>query len=230
MDTSALAQTSGKIVGQINDAKTGEALPGANVLIEGTGIGAASDANGHYIIMQVPPGKYTLIASYLGYKKMLIKNVEALTGLTTRIDFAMQTEILLGEEVVITAERPLVRKDLTSSEAHVSEENIETLPVRSMDDILDIQAGIVRDAENNIHIRGGRSSEIAYMVNGINITDDYYRSQALTLAQESIQELQVISGTFNAEYGNAMSGVINIVTKTGGEKLAGKSKPGPEII
>ncbi len=222
LDTSALAQTSGKIVGQINDAKTGEALPGANVLIEGTGIGAASDANGHYIIMQVPPGKYTLIASYLGYKKMLIKNVEALTGLTTRIDFAMQTEILLGEEVVITAERPLVRKDLTSSEAHVSAENIETLPVRSMDDILDIQAGIVRDAENNIHIRGGRSSEIAYMVNGINITDDYYRSQALTLAQESIQELQVISGTFNAEYGNAMSGVINIVTKTGGEKLAGK--------
>ncbi len=216
------AQTSGKIVGYVTDAQSGEALPGANLLIEDSGMGAATDANGYYIIMRVPPGEYTIVASYLGYQKMHIKNIEVLTDLTTRIDFKLQTEILQGEEVVITAERPLVRKDLTSSESRLSAETIEKLPVRSMDDLLDIQAGVVRDADNNIHIRGGRSSEIAYMVNGISITDDYYRNQALTLAQESIQELQVISGTFNAEYGNAMSGVINMVTKTGGEKLAGK--------
>jgi len=207
------AQTSGKIVGYVTDAQSGEALPGANLLIEDSGMGAATDANGYYIIMRVPPGEYTIVASYLGYQKMHIKNIEVLTDLTTRIDFKLQTEVLQGEEVVITAERPLVRKDLTSSESRLSAETIEKLPVRSMDDLLDIQAGVVRDADNNIHIRGGRSSEIAYMVNGISITDDYYRNQALTLAQESIQELQVISGTFNAEYGNAMSGVINMVTK-----------------
>ncbi|MCD6205415.1 MAG: TonB-dependent receptor [Candidatus Marinimicrobia bacterium] len=216
------AQTWGKIVGYVKDGQTGTMLPGANVLIQGSTIGAATDVNGYYTILHVSPGVYTVVTSYLGYQKVLMKNVEVLTDLTTTVNFNLQPKTLLGEEVVIIAEKPLVRKDLTSSEARIQADEIEKMPVRDIGDILDMQAGVVRDANNNVHIRGGRSSEVAYMVNGINITDDYYRSQALTLENESIQELQVISGTFNAEYGNAMSGVINIVTKTGGDRMAGK--------
>jgi outer membrane receptor for ferrienterochelin and colicin len=218
----SFAQTWGKIAGLVKDGNTGEVLPGANVMIEGSTLGAASDNNGYYMILRVPPGNYTVRADYIGYQRVFVKNVEILTDLTTTINFELQLEALRGEEIVIVAEKPLVRKDLTSSEARIQADRIDKMPVEDMGDILDLQAGIIRDADDKLHIRGGRSSEIAYMVNGISVTDDYSREQALTVENESIQELQVISGTFNAEYGNAMSGVINIVTKTGGNDFSGK--------
>ncbi|MDZ7290589.1 MAG: TonB-dependent receptor [candidate division KSB1 bacterium] len=219
---SLFAQTSGKIVGVVKDAQTGEALPGANVMIEGTTLGAATDMKGYYIILRVPPGHYNVRAEFIGYQRVVMKYVEVLTDLTTTLNFALQPEVLEGGEVVIVAEKPLVRKDLTSSEARISADKIEKMPVQEMGSLLDLQAGITRGTDGQLHIRGGRSSEVAYMINGISITDDFYRTQALTVENESIQELQVISGTFNAEYGNAMSGVINIVTKTGSNDFAGK--------
>jgi outer membrane receptor protein involved in Fe transport len=217
-----IAQTTGKIVGFVRDAQTGEELPGANVYIEGTSLGAATDEEGYYVILRVPPGKHIVVATYLGYKKVLMQEVEVLTDLTTQITFDLQTEIIAGEEIVVLAEKPLVRKDLTSVEARIQADQIKLMAVQEVGEILDLQAGVVRDAQGGIHIRGGRSSEVAYLVNGISVTDDYSRQQALIVENESIQELQVISGTFNAEYGNAMSGVINIVTKTGGNEYSGR--------
>jgi outer membrane receptor protein involved in Fe transport len=216
------AQTWGKIVGYVRDGQTGEPLPGANVVIEGTTMGAATDHNGYYLILRVPPGRYNLRASFIGYQNVVKVDVEVLTDLTTTVDFQLQPVAIQGEQVVIVAERPLVRRDLTASEARVQAEEIDALPVQNVQDVLVLQAGIVRDAGGGFHIRGGRSSEIAYMVNGISITDDYYRTQALVVENESIRELQVVSGAFNAEYGNAMSGVINVVTKDGGNNFAAK--------
>ena len=216
------AQTTGKIVGVVRDAQTGEALPGANVFIEETLMGAATDQDGLFVVLRVPPGEYTVVVEFLGYQRFVMQEVEVLTDLTTRLEFELQPEVIVGEEIVVVAKRQLVRKDLTSSEARIQASQIENMAVEEVGELLDLQAGIVRDAQGAIHIRGGRSSEVAYMVNGITITDDYSRQQAITIENESIQELQVISGTFNAEYGNAMSGVINIVTKTGSNKLSGK--------
>ena len=216
------SQTSGKVTGLVRDGQTGEALPGANVLIEGTSLGAAADFQGRYTILRVPPGQHTLRVDYIGYQAVTVKSVEVLTDLTTRIDVELQPIALQGEEVVIVAEKPLVRKDLTSSESRIQADEIQNMPVQEVGDILDLQAGITRDMEGDLHIRGGRSSEIAYMVNGISITDDYSRSEALTVENESVQELQVISGTFNAEYGNAMSGVVNIVTRDGSNDFSAK--------
>lgn len=216
------AQTWGKVVGVVTDGQTGETLPGANVVIEGSNLGAASDMEGRYTILRVPPGQHTLRAEYIGYQPVTVKDVEVMIDLTTTINVRLNPMALQGEEVVIIAEKPLVRKDLTSSESRVQATQIEKMPVQEVGDVLDLQAGITRDAGGDLHIRGGRSSEIAYMVNGISITDDYYRGQALTVENESVQELQVISGTFNAEYGNAMSGVINIVTKDGSNDFSGK--------
>lgn len=221
ISSNLLGQNTGKIVGTVKDAETGAALPGANVIIEGTMLGAASDLEGRFIIMRVPPGRYTLIANFIGYQRTSIQNVQVLTDLTTTVNFVLKPEAIAGEEVVIIAEAPAIRKDLTSVEARVQAEDIKRMPVQEVGDLLNIQAGITRDAGGAIHIRGGRSTEVSYMVNGISITDDFSRSQALQVENESIQELQVISGTFNAEYGNAMSGVINVVTKTGSGKLQG---------
>jgi outer membrane receptor for ferrienterochelin and colicin len=219
--SNVLAQNSGKIVGTVKDAETGQPLPGANVIIDGTMLGAASDLDGKFVIMRVPPGRYTLVANFIGYQRIYLQNVQVLTDLTTTANFALKPEAIAGQEVTIVAEAPVIRKDLTSVEARVQAEDIKKMPVQELGDLLNIQAGITRDAGGAIHIRGGRSTEVSYLVNGISITDDFSRTQALRVENESVQELQVISGTFNAEYGNAMSGVINVVTKTGGNQMQG---------
>ena len=223
----SMAQSYGKIVGVVVDAETGDPLPGANVYLEGTTLGASTDVDGTYVILRVPPGTYNVVVEYIGYQKMTVQNVKVQTDLTTRVDFKLKPETIKGEEVVVVAEEPVIRKDLTSVESRVQQETIQKIPVQDLGDLLNLQAGVVRDAGGAIHIRGGRSSEISYMVNGISITDDFTRSQALQVENESIQELQVISGTFNAEYGNAMSGIINIVTRTGSRPLQWHRFPQP---
>lgn len=214
------AQGSGKIAGKITDAETGEGIIGANIIVEGTNAGAASDINGDYFIIKVPSGRFNVKASYIGYSNTVIQNVQVLTDLTTNVDIKISaSSVNLGEEVIVLAQAPLVRKDLTSTESRVTAEEIDQLPLQDLNQLISLQAGVNRDQDGGIHIRGGRSSEVSYLVNGISITDDFSRSQALTVETGSVQELQVISGSFNAEYGNAMSGVVNIITKSGGSKF-----------
>lgn len=219
----AFAQTGGKIVGQVVDATNDTPMAGANVSIQGTALGSSTDLDGQFFILRVPPGIYTVQVSFVGYSNSIIENVAVSIDLTTTVNVKMSpTAIKAGEDVIFTAERPLVRKDQTSMESHVRSEDIEVMPVETLNDVLDMQAGVTRDAAGGLHIRGGRSTEVNYLVNGISITDDYNKGQALTVANEAVSELQVISGAFNAEYGNAMSGIVNLVTKSGSNKYAGR--------
>ncbi len=217
-----MAGTTGKIAGKITDKSTGEALIGVNVFLDGTVFGATTDVDGNFIILNIPPGKYTLLAQYLGYHDIRLENVRISIDLTTKLDLQMAEAALeLGEVIEVDASREMVQKDITSSQASVSAEDIEALPVAEMTDVLQLQAGVTRDAGGGFHIRGGRSNEIAYWVNGVSITDVFDNSQGIEVDNSSVQELQVISGTFNAEYGNAMSGIINTVTKEGGNEFHG---------
>ena len=209
----AAAQTTGKIAGTITDATTGESLPGVNVLIDGTTQGTATDLDGRFVIIGVRPGTYTIVASFIGFATQRQQGVQVNVDLTTTVDFALREEVFEGEEIVVTADAIRVRKDLTSSEARVTAESIDRLPVQELNQVLNVQAGITE--RDGLHIRGGRSSEVVVMVDGVPVTDTYDGSTAIELENEGIQELQIISGTFNAEYGNAMSGVINVVTKEG---------------
>lgn len=219
----AYAQT-GKIAGTVTDAATGEPLPGVNVVIQGTTQGTATNINGEYVIIGVRPGTYTISASFVGFATERKEGVRVNVDLTTTVDFALREEVYEGEEVVVTAEAARVRKDITSSEARVTSETIERLPVQELNQVLQVQAGITD--RGGLHIRGGRSSEISVMVDGVPVTDTFDGSSAIELENEGIQELQVISGTFNAEYGNAMSGVINVVTKEGRKDRIGGSFEG----
>lgn len=217
--SAAMAQT-GKITGTVTDAATGDPLPGVNVLIEGTTQGTATDLNGEYVIIGVRPGTYAVVASFVGFTTQRQEGVRVNVDLTTEINFRLTEEVLQGQEVVITAEATTVRRDLTSSEARVTSESIENLPVQEIGDLLNAQAGITTSG-GGIHIRGGRASEVAYFVDGVRVSDAYDGSISVQVETDGIEELQVISGTFNAEYGQAMSGIINIVTKEGGDKLRG---------
>lgn len=214
--------TTGKIAGMVKDAESGMPLPGVNVLIEGTSMGAATDLKGEYIIINVPPGTYAIKAMMMGYTPQRYTEVRVSIDLTTTVNFDLKTTVLeIGEEVTIVAERPLIRKDMTSSRAIVTTEEIKGMPVENMYQVLELQAGVVRGSGGEMHIRGGRTSEVAYLVDGISVTDPYSSSMAVSVENNAIQELEMVSGTFNAEYGQAMSGVVNIVTKEGSQKYSG---------
>ncbi|MEZ4702121.1 MAG: TonB-dependent receptor [Rhodothermales bacterium] len=218
----AMAQT-GKIAGRVIEASTGEPLPGVNVFIEGTTRGSTTDLDGQYVMIGVRPGTYTIIASFIGFATERREGVGVNLDLTTTVDFSLREEVIQGEEIIVTADAIAVRKDVTSSEARVTADKIEQLPATELGQILEVQAGITN--RDGLHIRGGRSSEVLFMVDGVPVSDSYDGSQAVQLENDGIQELQVISGTFNAEYGNAMSGVINVVTKEGsGDRFTGSAE------
>lgn len=214
------AQSDGKLQGIVTDSQTGNPLSGANVVIRGTNLGGATDLDGRFFILRIPPGVYDVEVSYIGYRPMIVEKVLIKTDLTTKQSFRLiPSPVAAGEAVVLVAERPLIQRDLTSVEAHVDAAAIEDMPVTELSEILTLQAGVTEDDAGAIHIRGGRTSEIAYMINGISITDDYNKSQAVEVMNDGVAELQVISGAFNAEYGNAMSGIVNVVTKTGSNEF-----------
>jgi outer membrane receptor for ferrienterochelin and colicin len=222
IQASAYAGSTGKIAGVITDSARLTGLPGANVMLEGTTIGTVCDLRGNYSILNIPPGVYKLKASMIGYRAVLVRDIRVSVDLTTSIDVSLEaTTLESAEAVTVTAARPLVQRDMTSSLSTVNSEEIADLPVQSMNDVLELQAGVVRDG-NNFHIRGGRAGEVSYWVDGIAANEVFGGGSALTVEKSAVQELQVVSGTFNAEYGNAMSGIVNIITKEGGNKLNGQ--------
>ncbi len=208
--------TTGKISGTVKDSQTGEALIGASVVIEGTSIGAAADLNGFYVLLNIPPGTFTLAASAVGYHRMEVSNVAVSSDLTTAIDFPLVSSAVEEKEVVVIAEHPLVQKDLTATTAIVNGDQINALPVTEVGQVLSLQAGFVAGS-----LRGGRSGEVAYWIDGVPITDAYDGGEVVEVNKSFVQELQLVSGAFNAEYGQAMSGIVNISTKEGGPKFAG---------
>jgi len=207
------AGSTGKIRGVVTN-QNGEPLIGVNILIEGTYLGASSDLTGSYQILNVPPGKYTLIFNMIGHKPLKFAQVPVSADLTTEINAVLTETVLdLGQEVVVVAQKPIVQKDLTSTEANISRELLEVLPVSNIEDVLNLQAGMVDG-----HMRGGRSAEINYMIDGISINDAFAGNPVMVVENNIVQELKVISGTFNAEYGQAQSGIVDINTKDGADK------------
>ncbi len=189
---------------------------GVSVLIQGTKSGASSDFEGDYIIGNVPPGTYTLTITSLGYKTATIRNIIVKIDLTTTYDVKLEETIVEGEEVIVVAERQLVQKDLTSSSVTVSSDEMKLMPVENLTQVINLQAGVVGG-----HFRGGRSDEVAYLVDGISVNNPMSGNAGFIPENASVREMEVISGTFNAEYGQAMSGVVNIVTQDGSSEVHG---------
>jgi len=213
--------TTGKIMGTVIDKETGEPIIGASIYLEEAGIGAASGLDGDFFIINVPPGTYNVVCSYIGYTKVTVTNVVINVDRTTQQNFTMVPKALQGEEVIVTGTKKIIEKDRTNSAAYVSQEKIENMPVQEVSDLIQLQTGIVKDASGAFHMRGGRAGEIAYMIDGVPVTDQYNGGSAIGMENSYIQELQVISGTFNAEYGQAQSGIVNIITKEGAKKFKG---------
>ena len=204
---SVYAGTKGKIAGKVTDS-SGEVLVGVQVFIEGTTRGTTTDVDGKYSLVNLDPGEYTVVFTYIGFATIKVEKVEVLVDKTTSIDAEMSEEVIEGEEIIVTAERPIVEKDRTTTTSYVSAAQLEDLPLVSINEAINQQAGVVDG-----HFRGGRTGEVSYLVNGVPINNAFNNGASFDVEQNMVSSLEVISGVFNAEYGQAMSGVVNIVTK-----------------
>ncbi len=208
------AQTTGKIAGLIKDKDSGEALQGANITVEGAYLGASTDEDGAYYILNVPPGTYTVVVEMLGYKTVRIEDVRVSVNRTARVSSELVSSAVEGDEVIVTADRVAVKKDQTSSIRNVSSDQIDILPVQTVAEVIALQPGVVDG-----HFRGGRKDEVSYLIDGIQVDEAFERrGQSMSVETDAVAEVEVITGIFNAEYGNAMSGVVNAVTKDGGNQ------------
>jgi hypothetical protein len=216
------AGTTGKIQGVVRDAATGEPLPGANVLIEGTRRGATTDVNGYYTILLVDPGTYTMAASMIGYDAQRKTDVRVQSDFTSDVNFLIRESSLELGEMVVVAERPPVEPDRTTSKYIVGADDIENIPmVRSASEFIELQAGVSVDGD--VSIRAGDSEDTAYYVDGVRIpTQDANTTRVYRdVNRSSIQEMTVVTGGMAAEYGNAQGGVVSFVTREGGQDYHG---------
>ncbi|NNE35981.1 MAG: TonB-dependent receptor plug domain-containing protein, partial [Rhodothermales bacterium] len=206
---SALGQ-SGKIAGRVTDAASGEPLPGVNVVIVGTLQGTSSDLDGYYTILNVKPGTYAVQASFVGFARQTFDGVRVNIDLTTTINYSLEEEAFGLEEVTITASRPVVQPDISSSQANISASEVEALPANSVASVVGLQAGV-----QGLSVRGSGTSELLFNLNGLTLRDERDNSPFTNISLASIDEIQLLTGGFNAEYGQVRSGVLNVVTKEG---------------
>lgn len=209
------AQT-GKIVGKVTDAQSGEALIGANVLIDGTNFGAATDVNGDYLILNVPPGSYTLIARYIGYREVRYENIKVSVNLTTETNFQLPSETYQTETVIVVAPKPLINKNTTNQTSIIRAEDLENLPVRGINAIVATQAGVVQQG-GNLYIRGSRSDAVAFYVDGVLVNNPVTGGSQTGMIQNAIEEIQVQAGGYSSEFGGANGGIISTTSRTGSE-------------
>ncbi len=219
------SRVTGKLAGFVTDSQTGEALAGVNITLDGTSLGAATDIDGGYSIFNVPAQTYTITFSYIGYTTKKYEEVKILPDHTTKLDVQLGEELIESDVIVVTADRPVVQRDITSTVKEVSAEEIRHSPVTNFTQIVAQQIGAVETGRGRrsggIHIRGGRNNEIVFYVDGVNSNDPFVGAAGITVDNNAIEQLNIISGGFNAEYGESMSGVVQIITKSGSPESYG---------
>lgn len=216
--------TNGKVSGVVEDAVTGEPLVGATVRVEGQNLTTMTDEDGEYFIIGVPIGKYTLLVSHVGFETTRAEEVRILVDLTTPVNFKLNTApVELGREVVVRATNPVIQADLTSSRSIFTAERLASLPnTIDLDAILSNYPGVVMGKEADLHVRGGRSDQVAYYLDGFSVVDPFTNQAGLRILPGALEELSLMSGGFTAEYGDAMSGVVNAVTREGSANYKGR--------
>jgi len=229
----AFGQTS-KLVGSVYDATSKEALVGVNILIVGTNFGAGTDVNGHYGILNIPPGRYTARATLVGYTTVLQQNIEVNIDRTTTADFALRESSIEMDQVVIVASRPPVVRDRTSTSTTIDNTQISAAPVEGLRGAMELSAGFQKSASGEYSVRGSGSYELSFQINGVTqVTantsapgefgaDKANNSWKYDVNPLGVQQMELITGGFSAEYGNAQAGVVKVAMKEGAPKLTGE--------
>jgi hypothetical protein len=227
------AGTDGTIRGKVSDEDSME-LPGATIYLPALGVGAAADVSGNFIILNIPVGKYDVVVQMVGYQKKTYKEIHVVMDQTVWLNPTLPVAAVEGDEVEVLGTRPLVERGNTSKKITVDKEAIQSLPIRDMSELYSLQSGVVKVESKTrgipnqeergleeVHVRGGRSGEIAYMIDGMYIRNPIFGGigSGTRLNLFAINEFDWQPGGFNAEYGDAMSAVSNWHTSSGGENI-----------
>ena len=256
LPSEAWAQT-GKLAGVITDAENGDPIPGATVLVDGTNLGTASDAQGRYVILNVSPGTYSIRFSFVGYTTQVVDGVLVTSDRTTTLDAVLSTDVVQAGEVVVEADRPVVDPNQTTSRALITNEEIQLQPVASMQDVISKTSN-----SYDGYIRGSRRFETKTIVEGIDISDAFYATSGVAngyggdvyhntnksdrynpsifqIVPEGIQEVSVNSGATEARYSSGTGGVVTVSLAETRGPIRGSfsarfapqvSRPGPDSL
>lgn len=218
----AYAADTGTVSGLVTD-QNGQPVSGALVVVKGTNRFATTSADGYYVISPVPVGVFDVKASRVGYGEEVVSGVKVIAGLRTNVSFQLRAEA--AGTTVIKSEEPLIRFNATDHVAVIGSEEIGKQVVDEFADVLARTPGIVYEDSDtttlNLHIRGGRGTEIAYIVDGVNITNPNVGGAGMQIPVDAIEQMNIITAGWDAEYGQAQSGIINIQTKEGRDKYTG---------
>ncbi|MCS5652625.1 MAG: TonB-dependent receptor, partial [Candidatus Marinimicrobia bacterium] len=216
--TMLLSQSSGKIAGTVLNEE-GAPLGGANVIIEETSYGSASDENGKYYILDVPVGTHTVRVDYIGYKSVTVKNVKVSESLTTTLNLSMEVSALEGEVVEIIADRPIINRSATNTTRLIDKDVIKNGSVRGVTNIVALQTGAVA-VGGGLYVRGSRSGDMAYYVDGVYTVNPFTLGNTGVVSNNAMEQISFQSGGFDAQFGNSNGGVVNTTTRTGGDKIS----------
>ena len=201
----------GKIQGSVFDASTREPVAFANVTVLGTELGAATDAEGNFFILNVPTGTYTVEVSFLGYQTKKVANVVVEYAKTARLEVDLSASAIELAPVTVTSERPAVSKEMVGTTYLIRKAELPNLPVDYAVELVAFQAAVAR-TDTALHVRGGRATEVQYLIDNVSIIDPQTGDPAITLSKGVVDEVIFLPGGFDVEYGRAMSGVINLIT------------------
>ncbi len=215
---SVTAGTTGKIAGRVTDT-SGSPLIGATVMVVGTSYGAMTDANGEYFIINLQPGMYSIMATMVGMSDKTADGVAVVVDQTSPMNFSLDPATVGSTTITVTDSRGMIMMDATETFHVVGRDEIKTMPVSGIADVVNRQAGVAN--RGGLHFRGGRSGEVTYIVDGVAQVDPTSRSFTSSIPMNGVAETSIITGGFGAEYGNAQSGVVNIVTREGGRDYTG---------
>lgn len=215
------AGTTGKLAGRVKN-QDGQPVPFIGVKLEGTSLGAVTNDKGRYFLINIPPGEYTIVCNPMGYHPRKVEGVVIRVDNTTTQNIELVSSAVdLDIEVTVTAEQEQFSLSDTGSQKTMTSDDIEDMTAESIDDIVALQSGAT-NKNGEIHFRGGRANEVSYSIDGMSVSDPVDGGVALSVDMDAVKDMKVMTGGFTAEYGNAQSGVVSIVTKSGSENYEGK--------
>jgi hypothetical protein len=230
-----LAQ-SGKITGVVTDGQTGQALSGAQVYVEGVGVGTLSSENGRFFMINVEPGVYTVVVELIGYQTVRRQGVLVAIDVTRTLDYALTPEAIAVEEIRVEAERvPLIDVTSTGTSDVFQASDLMDIPVKDLQEVLRLRQGFLvvpqntdllsfqdtRRALTPLRIRGGRAGETLTLIDGVPINNFVFGGPSFDITNMAYAQVDFIRGGYEPQYGNALSGIINIATREASTQLQG---------
>ena len=217
------AGTTGTVSGVVTDQQ-GNPLANVAVQVLGTGLGAFTNSSGYFTVVGVPAGSWDVQAQLIGYSIGKRTDVNVVTDLRTTVNFTLKISALTGYDITIYGE-PLIRKDIMSTRRTVTSDEIEKQVVDEFREVMSRTAGIVTEGNSDAgaiyHVRGGRANEIVYIVDGVSVVNPLTGGVGMFINTNAIEQMSILTGGWDAQYGEAQSGIVNIVTKEGGDKHEG---------